>query len=519
MGLMVLVGLLGKFGSTAAVVVLGFKLSDDDFGLFGIALGFGGVVQVLRDGGLRQIAIQRGPKGFERLLGPVGWMSLAANSTAGLILAALAPLAAVVYGEPDLLGLMLVTAVAAPLVTVGSLCKADLEVQLRYGAVAWMNTSNNMTRYGAQIVLAVLGFGAYAMVIPMILVSIVDGIVGLSLTRRTFLTHGPRTRIWPTLLSRVRWTIGGTLGLAVLNRADRIVLGFFVPTAVVGLYTFAFQIAIQINTILAANFQKVLFPALTRFKDDQNRHTDATARALRALSLVSAGGGVALALAFRPLEHLIWQGKWQAAVPAAQLMALALPMRMCVSIHNAAALSLGQFKPWAFFNWIQGAGLVIAAALAGWLAASAGDGGAAATAIAAVISLFYALAIPLLVARRLTTIDLPLGTTLAAIFGPWITMIAAALLVSAARHALITPAGQPDRQAAAIDLAITLAAYSALAAAASRCVLKRPMIELLAVTPAPLSKPAARAFRLPHAHDQQGRKTVPTETDATTTGP
>ncbi|MEM9166570.1 MAG: oligosaccharide flippase family protein [Planctomycetota bacterium] len=489
MSFMVLVGLFGKLLSTITTIVLGILLTDTDFGLYGLALGLAGILSVLRDGGVKQIAIQRGPRGFRRLYGPVGWMSLTFNTTAGLILAGIAPIAAQAYAEPTLMWLLFVTALSAPLITVGSLNRAQLQADLRHGTLARVNAWNNFARYTSMIVLASLGAGPFAFVVPYVIVAVVDGVYSTLMTRTLFFTRRPRLAVWPVLFARAKWTLTGTLGLAVLNRADYLVLGLFLSTAVVGLYTFAFQLAIQVNTVLASNFQSVIFPTLARFADDRERHRAAVVRATRMLALVSSVGGVGLACVFPSLEAMIWNGKWRAAVIPAQLMCLALPMRMCMTIHNATALSLGRFKGWAAFNWAQGAGLVLATILAGVVGATRlPDQSAAAAAATAVIAGYYALVIPVLIAARMRRYGVPARDTLAGVFGPWIITVAAGavvLLPTSFIPGLLAPlhANLPGRLGHAAELVLRGAAFALLIAIAAPAIMPKTVAELIALMP------------------------------------
>ncbi len=490
---MVLVTLFGKLLSSVAVVVLGFLLTDDEFGLYAISFGLAGVIQILRDGGLRQIAIQRGPKGFQRLAGPVGWLSLACNTLAGLILAAIAPLAVMVYDEPELLGLVLLSAVAAPLVTFGSMSKARLEVDLRYGAVARVNAWNNITRYAGQMLFAALGFGAYAFVIPSLLVAIVDGALGFAYTRTTFVNEPLRVRVWKPLLSRMRWTIAGTVGHATINRADYLILGYLVAP-VVGFYFFAFQIAMQINTVLAFNLQKVLFPTLTRFASEPERHREAALRALRSLALLSSAAGVGLACVFPSLERLIWQGKWAPAAVATQLLALAFPLRMPLSIHDAVVLSKGEFRRWAVFLWYQGAGLVIASIVAG-LAFRSVD------AITAVIAVYYIAVVPAMISWRMAQFGIPARASLAAMFLPWLVAVAAGAPVEIARRTLGSTLGpEAGRLADAADIVVYGSTFALLFALFARFGIPRTTAELLRVLPGPPGRILRAIARVPRAN-------------------
>ena len=114
---------------------------------------------ILKDGGVRQLLIQRGQSEFESLVGPVFWMAMAFNVGTGALLAAAAPLAAGLYGHAVIAPMLLVVAASISLSTPSAILQAKMTIDLRFGALARIAVGSAIVRYAGSVVLAWAGLG------------------------------------------------------------------------------------------------------------------------------------------------------------------------------------------------------------------------------------------------------------------------------------------------------------------------------------------------------------------------
>lgn len=361
---MMLATVVGKGGSFIANIVLGWLLAKEQFGVFSVALGVASIAGVFREGGIRQVLIQKDAARYSRLSGAAFALGTRINLAAGGTLALLAPLLAAAYGMP-ITWLLITMAIGIAISTPASIYRAKLAIDLKYRKLAELTAISAAARYGFTILFAFMGFGAMSLALPWIVVSIVEALYGWRATGDRPWSRPKATRLWAPLFARTRWLLTGGFAITLLRQGNYVVLGFLTTELVVGVYFFAYQLVIQLNVLLAMSLQQVLLPALTKLRNAPERHREAVLRATRVMTFGGVVLALSLAVAIDPLEDIIWRGKWFDAVAAVQAMALFFPVRMLLSVMNAAMISRGKNKQWALLTLAQGAGLLVAAGIAG----------------------------------------------------------------------------------------------------------------------------------------------------------
>lgn len=356
----------GKVGSFLSNVVLGWLLVKADFGLFAAAAGVAGFATVFRDGGVRQLLIQRGAGRYRRLSGPAFWLSTSLSTAAGAVLALLGPAMSGATGKP-IAGLLMVMGLGVALAGAPAVYRAKIAVDLQYRRLAELNALLSVTRYGSMIVLALLGFGAMSLALPMVLTAVVEFAFGWWVTRDRPWTRAARLRVWPAMIKRTIWLVLGQMGIAVMNMGDYLVLSFMKAAAVVGLYFFAFQFIDATNVLLAVSLQSALFPALSVLAKEPERHAAGVVRSARVMVVVGAALALGTACTIGPLEQIIWRFKWSEAVVPVQVLAVFFPMRMLFVVFNSAMMSRGRFVAWARVVWVMAAGVALTAGVVGSL--------------------------------------------------------------------------------------------------------------------------------------------------------
>lgn len=369
---MLLASALAKGGSFVAQIFLGWLLLKEDFGIYAIAISIASLVQVLKDGGTRKILMQRGVKRFERLCPAVFWMSLCFNTAIGIILAGVSYPAALLYDEPRLTVLLLILALASLLGTPDSMYRAWLSVRLQFRDLAQNQAIQGLVQSGGMIVLAWAGAGATSFVWPIVVQVVLGWFLGYRVCGSLPIRGRIRWRIWPALLSASLWLFIGSSAMLMLKQGPYMILGLFHDPVLIGVYFFAFQLLIQINQLVALNFQSVLLPALSSVQRNINRHVRAVLRTSQALVVVSTLMAMCVGVGIHDVIRLIWGEKWVDAIPAVQWMALFFPFRMFQSVFEPALLSRGMYRVWAWLMVLQAVIVIIATICASFVASSAG---------------------------------------------------------------------------------------------------------------------------------------------------
>jgi O-antigen/teichoic acid export membrane protein len=356
-----------KLGSFLAQLALGWYLSKEDFGVYAIAISVAAFTQVFRDGGVRQLLIQRGPEEYESLAGPVYWMAFAFNILTAAALVAAGPIAAFAYDEPRLVNVLLVIALSIAMNTGAIILQARLTSQMRYGATSRIQLGSAIVRYAGTVLLAKFGFKELSFVLPLVGCSVFETIASYYYTRDNLWKRRPVFSRWRELFSETKWLLINSGAMSLLNQGTYFVIGFIVAKQVVGEYFFAYQLTAQIGVLLAFNTQAVLMPALSRLRHEPERHREGVVRALRILVMAAVPASVVLAANIDSLEHILWKGRWHGAVASVQLISIFFPARLILSIPSATLLSKGRFRLACTLTTTTGLGLIAVSALGAWI--------------------------------------------------------------------------------------------------------------------------------------------------------
>ncbi len=351
--------------SLLAQFALGWFLSDDDFGLYALAIGVTSCLLAFRDGGVSLWLARQARSDFDRNVYQGFWLCFLGSVTVGAVLILIAPLAAWAYAEPRIVPLMLVVAISLPLDAYGVISEVDLQVGLRFRDLAFFRTVSPIFRYGAAIVFAWQGMGPLSFVLPLVLVALIRMVQGYALTRFSPWQIRIDWRHVRSIFSKSRWVYGGTFASSVFRQIDYLVLGLVVSTATVGVYFFAFQLAVQPVLLFGQSLRRVLIPTISRAGDDRSRRQRAVIRASASIGLIASGLFMLLVLLAEPMEALLWRGRWSTAVPAIQCLAAVMPLHLFALLTRMIAQSDGRFRLWGSVICLRSVGLGVTAFAAG----------------------------------------------------------------------------------------------------------------------------------------------------------
>ncbi|MGA2231583.1 MAG: oligosaccharide flippase family protein, partial [Tepidisphaeraceae bacterium] len=145
-------------------IVLGWRVTRDDYGLVGDTLTVGGLAAIIGTIAMDDLLVQR-QKDFRRWATPGFWMSLTLGLVAAGAMVAIAPLGAKVYHSRRLIGLVIVAAVAVPLQNLSYVPVALLRTKLRYRTLAGISWGQSLLQALLTILFAWLRWGAYSIIV------------------------------------------------------------------------------------------------------------------------------------------------------------------------------------------------------------------------------------------------------------------------------------------------------------------------------------------------------------------
>jgi len=232
-----------KLIGAVSQVVLAWILVPEDLGLIGLASTVMAFAILLQQGGIQQVLVHRQQR-FGLWSTDAFWMSLTLAVGAAVLVMCAAPIAARVYHEPRLIGLMAVMAAGLPLDGVSVVPIARLQVDLKFRTYAWVTFASAVSQVVMAIGLAGLGMGAYSIVVPKIPAGICAAIALWRLTK-VRLRARPRLSRWRFLFADSLYMLGASLLYAIATQGAYFILGFHGQTDEVGRYWWAYALSVQ----------------------------------------------------------------------------------------------------------------------------------------------------------------------------------------------------------------------------------------------------------------------------------
>jgi O-antigen/teichoic acid export membrane protein len=337
----ILIGsIIAKFVNLAGQLVLAWLLLPQDFGLIGLAYTVSTFANIVGQSGVRVVLVQR-HRQMRRWATAAFWMSLVIGLIQSLTMVAAAPFAATFFQEPQVAGLLVVLALAAPFQAVRAIPAAKLQSDLRFKIMATGTAAATVGTMVLTILFAALGLGAYSFALPYPIVAVVS--LGLNwVISRPPVQMRLHLRRWPYLFGDNLKLLAANFLLTFTAQGDYIILGALYPASVVGIYYFAFRLSVQSMMLVTSNLGAVLFPALSRIPDPRAQ-TRAFLRGARLLAAVGLPLALLQAAVAEPAIRLMFNDKWSEAIPLIQVLSLAMAFRLVGSPAGHLIQAQGRF--------------------------------------------------------------------------------------------------------------------------------------------------------------------------------
>jgi PST family polysaccharide transporter len=252
-----------------SVMVLARLLEPAEFGLVGMVTAFTGVLSLFRDFGLSAATVQRASVTKEQT-SSLFWINVAVGLVLGAVTALLAPAVGEFYHDSRLAKITIVMALGFVFNGAGVQHSAVLQRQMRFTALASVDTVSLVLSTAVAIGLAARGYGYWALVAMAVCLPLCTT-VGLWLVSG-WIPGMPRRRVG--LRSMMHFggamTLNGLVAYVATN-FEKILLGRFWGAEAIGLYGRAYQLIRMPTDNLNSAVGEVAFAALSRVQDDPER--------------------------------------------------------------------------------------------------------------------------------------------------------------------------------------------------------------------------------------------------------
>lgn len=305
----------------AGIVLLARLLAPGDYGVTAMVLAIVGVGEILRDFGLSSAAIHARTLSHGQRSN-LFWINLGIGAALTVACAALAVPISALYQDPRLVAVTIALAPTFVLNGFSTQFRAHLSRDFRFVSLSSIEVAAQAAALGVALVLAVWGWGYWALVIQQVLQVTFQAIALPALAGW-----------WPGLARRGEpmrglLTYGGHLVASQVlvyasRNIDSVMIGRLYGAVALGFYNRAFQLMVLPLNQINAPASRVALPTLARLQDDPVRYARFLAFG-QVVLLNMVAGVLAFSVAQAPALIAVALGpQWEPSVHLFQILAVA----------------------------------------------------------------------------------------------------------------------------------------------------------------------------------------------------
>jgi O-antigen/teichoic acid export membrane protein len=337
-----------RMGST---VVLARLLTPADYGLIAMVAVVTNFVMMFKDMGLSMATVQKAEIDHHQI-STLFWINVVISLVIMMIMAALAPVVAWFYGEPELT--LITLSLAGTFIFSGLTIQhqALLRRQMHFGKLAVIEIASMFSSVIAAIISAWYGAGYWALVIMQLVmaVTITIGVWFACDWRPGLPKRGTGVR---RMLAFGRNITSFNLINYFARNSDKILVGRFCGSGILGLYSKAYNLLMLPISQICGPLTSVAVPALSRIQDDPKRYTSYYTKLILLISFISMPLMVFLAICSKSIIHVLLGKQWLGVSSIFQILAITAFIQPVSTTVGLVLLSLGQsgrFLRFGIFN-------------------------------------------------------------------------------------------------------------------------------------------------------------------------
>jgi PST family polysaccharide transporter len=302
-----------------SLMILARLLGPSDFGLVAMVTAFTGVLILFRDFGLSAAAVQRAEVTHEQS-STLFWLNMLAGTLLALLMIGLAPAIAAFYHEPRLVAVTVALAMGFFLNAACVQHGVILQREMRFTALAVINTVSAVVGSVVGILTALAGYGYWSLVAMTLCLPLCTTIGCWALTG--WVPGRPRRQ--SGIRSMMRFggllTANGLVWYAASN-LDKVLVGRVWGVDAVGLYGRAYSLINIPTDNLNAAAGEVAFSALSRLQDEPALLRSYFLKGYSLILALTVPITIICALFADDLVIVLLGERWKAATPIFRFLA------------------------------------------------------------------------------------------------------------------------------------------------------------------------------------------------------
>lgn len=264
----------------------------------------------------------------------------------GILLIVTSPLLAMIFDMPSLRPLLSLLSLIVLANGPGLLFSAFLEKDFHFKELSIIQIIKEVIILITTFFFLASGFGLTGVVLGQIIATSVMTLLVLCVAFRYDLMHLRFHFRLIEIKSFVKFGVfvsGKQLMTNLTHNIDEIIIGYFLSSEILGLYHFAKNMLGKMRILISTSFSKVLFPILTKVKNDRSRLTHAYNNISRYIGLFAFPIFIGVAITARLFVPSIFGEEWTGSVPFFQILSIAfIPHILTGNLATSLLYSVGK---------------------------------------------------------------------------------------------------------------------------------------------------------------------------------
>jgi len=330
----------GKLMVFISTIILARLLSKSDFGVVGYAFIVTSFLDALNGLGIGPALIYH--KDEPETADTAFWLGLAVGIGLFVLTWFAAPFIGDYFHDERAVGVVRMMVLVYPISALGNVNSIYLSKRLDFRKKFVPEVSYALVKGVVSVGMAFLGFGYWSQVWSQVIANGASVVVA-----KVVNPWKPRLRFSRTIAkSMLRYGLNivvlDTLA-NLLNNADYLLIGRYLGTEALGVYTLGFRIPDMVLTQFARIVSEVIFPVYVKMRDNAEALNRNFARSLQYVSLITIPLGLGIALTAEPFVMTFFTDKWVEAIPV--IRAIAIYALLLSLFRNAGSFYKAQGRP------------------------------------------------------------------------------------------------------------------------------------------------------------------------------
>ena len=332
------------------LVILVHYLEPVDFGLMAIVAVIIGFSALFMDMGISAAIIHRQDITHSQL-SSLYWLNIFVGIGLFILIYSLAPLFSKFYNEPELIPIVRLLSITFIISAIGNQYGILLQKALRFNTMAKISIISMSVAFIVAVVLAMKGFGVYALVYA----SLTSAVVGVLLNVIVGIKEHKPSLVYKHKEIKPMISFGmfqmGERGINYFNsQFDVILIGKLLGVEALGIYTVAKNLSMRPAQIINPIITKVTFPIMAKVQNNTEQLKNIYLKTINYLSSVNFPIYILLAILAEPIILTLFGEKWSESILILQILSIYGTIRSTGNPIGSLLLAKGRVDLGFYWN-------------------------------------------------------------------------------------------------------------------------------------------------------------------------